>query len=225
VMTEVIDLDTSGRLMFLRVDECLQLVQKEPRFLKLLNVKGATHAVARAEVVACMRVQLDRYLNELPLVPASDDPYGLKGSAMTCARGASILALLLAEYDEGGAALPYVARLHARAQEASRAHQSAQSSGAEEIHEYAASIEGGVFVAAERKLLVKLQYGAAAPGAMYPFDTTVVLEEYGRLESILDEKARSVEEHFAEVTRDMAEQSELLRIASLSIGDGQDRGE
>lgn len=216
LMAEVMDTGTSSR-MFISVDEILSVVQKEPRFLKLLELRGATREVERAEVIACLRVHLDRFLNEIPLFPASSDPYGLEPTVLHSTRGASVAALVLAEYDRDGSALPYVARLHVRSQDAYRAHRRAESPGTEKEREYSACFDGGVFAAAERLLLSKLKDGAGEPGAVYPFDTALVLAEYDRLASILDEKARGVEAPFAEVTRDIGEQSELFRIATLSL--------
>lgn len=217
LMAEVMEDGTSSHSLFRSVDEILGIVHEEPRFLKLLKLRGPTHDVARAEVIACLRVHLDRFLNEHPLLPADSDPYGLEPTVLHSTRGASVATLVLAEYDRDGSTLPYVARLHARSQEAYRAHGNAESPGTEKVDAYGASFDGGVFAAAERILLAKLKDGAATPGAMYPFNTAIVLAEYDRLASILDEKARSVEKHFAEVTRDIGEQSELFRIATLSI--------
>jgi len=217
LMAEVMEDGTSSHSLFRSVDEILGIVHEEPRFLKLLELRGATHEVERAEVIACIRVSLDKYLNELPLLPADSDPYGLEPTVLHSTRGASVAALALAEYDPDGSALPYVARLHARSQEAHHARRRAESPGTEKEDAYGASFDGGVFAAAERILLSKLKDGAATPGAVYPFNAAIVLAEYDRLASILDEKASSVEVHFAEVTRDVSEQSELFRIASLSL--------
>ena len=132
-------------------------------------------------------------------------------------RGASVAALLLAEYDQDGSSLPFIAQLHTRCQEATHAIYRADAQGAEEHVEYISSFDGAVFGAAEKILLEKLKQGLIAQHKTYSFDTSAVLEEYEKLDPVLNEATRGEEGNAAKFTRDLREQSELFRIARLSL--------
>jgi hypothetical protein len=205
----------SNYSIFTPTADILNIVYEEPRFLKLLTLAASTHDATRAEVVACLKNNLSIYLTELPLTPTNSDASKSEVWVLSV-QGAGAAALLLAEYDRDGSALPFVARLHARCQEASRTYSNASTDSPENVPEYIFSFDGTVFSHAEKVLLAKLKQESTR-GIAYPFDAMAVLSEFEKLDSILEEAPENGDGGSSKYARELREQSELFRIATLSI--------
>lgn len=136
---------------------------KDETFQRLARYAGDGGDGRRAEIVAALEAAARHFLEELPLWPPEGE-LAIMGESAYASGGMCAVALLLAEYDNDGSALPIIARLHARHRQASGMCRE----GNVAISSFSVSIPGDVFRNAEIMLLDRLATrwpaGTSAPG-------------------------------------------------------------